>query len=84
MIDTGKTEQLPAENLLLHALLLLHASLWISWAVPALSVLLASLAMASAEHLRSRMERDRLEAECRRLQKYSMRLTAEVSVVGLQ
>ncbi len=43
-----------------HALLLLYAQLWIAWLTPALIVLLASLALASAEHLRARAERQRL------------------------
>lgn len=43
-----------------HAGLLLHSAIWVGWVVPALAVLLASLAMASAEHLRTRLERQRL------------------------
>lgn len=46
--------------LLAHAVLLQQAAMWVGWIVPALAVLLASLIMASAEHLRSRLERDRL------------------------
>lgn len=43
-----------------HAWLLLHSAIWVGWVAPALAVLLASLAMASAEHLRTRLERQRL------------------------
>lgn len=43
-----------------HAVLLLWGSIWIGWAEPVLAVLLASLAMASAEHLRTKLERQRL------------------------
>ena len=43
-----------------HAALLLEASMWISWIEPVLTVLLTSLMMASAEHLRTRLERQRL------------------------
>lgn len=43
-----------------HALLLLYAQLWMGWIIPALTVLLTSLALASTEHLRARWERQRL------------------------
>lgn len=43
-----------------HAALLLGANMWIGWAEPVLAVLLASLIMASAEHLQTRLERQRL------------------------
>lgn len=45
---------------LAHAMLLLQAAVWVGWVVPAMAVLLCSLALASTEHLRSRLERNRL------------------------
>lgn len=43
-----------------HATMLLQASIWVGWATPALALVLAALAMGSAEHLRARLERQRL------------------------
>ena len=43
-----------------HAILLWQASVWIGWATPALALVLAALAMGTAEHLRVRLERQRL------------------------
>jgi adenylate cyclase len=58
---------LPAAGLLMamalclgHAVLVWQAGIWIGWATPALALLLAALAMGSAEHLRTRLERQRL------------------------
>lgn len=45
-----------------HALLLIHASLWIGWVAPVVFVLLAGSAMGIAEHARSRIVRDQLYA----------------------
>lgn len=43
-----------------HAALLWQTSIWVGWTVPALALVLAALAMGSAEHLRTRLERQRL------------------------
>ncbi|MDE2343218.1 MAG: adenylate/guanylate cyclase domain-containing protein [Betaproteobacteria bacterium] len=44
----------------LHALLLLKANLWLSWTVPSLFALLAAVALATVEHARARLERERV------------------------
>lgn len=44
----------------LHATLLVQTAIWLNWATPALSLLLCAVALGSAEHLRSRLERNRL------------------------
>lgn len=46
----------------LHAWLLLEQRLWLGWAAPATFALLASLLLASVEHARTRIERERLFA----------------------
>lgn len=43
-----------------HGLLLWHTHIWIGWATPALTLLLASLSLTSAELLRNRLQRQRL------------------------
>ena len=48
--------------LIVHAVLLLQASLWIGWLAPALVLLLAGLFMGMLAHARSRLDRDRIYA----------------------
>lgn len=47
---------------LIHALLLLHSSIWAGWAEPALWALLLGIAMGIFTHAKSRFDRDRLYA----------------------